>query len=357
MLEVKDLSVFKSSKIIDFSECSSVIEHLKKDKKKIGLCHGGFDLLHPGHIRHFESAKRLCDVLIVSVTADEFVTDRKGSGRPIFFDKLRAYMIANLIFIDYVVISRFKTGAEVINLLKPSFYIKGPDFINKTTPGITAEREMIKKVGGMMKYTDDLALSTTAIINYIKNKIDQKHILVIIDRDGTLIQNNDFFGKNEDWKNVISFNEEVISFLSFLKTKFKTTFIVVTNQAGVARKLFDCARVVKINNFINRILNDKGILIEDWQYCPDVDQAYAEDKKDELEFDQSFVKKISERKPSVEMVFKALKNINKKVDDFDTVWVLGDRIEDKMLAENLKSNFIDVKDKTFEQMKQEFISK
>lgn len=144
------------------------IHGLKKQGKTVGLCHGGFDLLHPGHVKHFESAKKLCDVLIVSVTSDRFVEGRKGAGRPIYPDKLRAYMIANLRMVDYVVITDFKLGVDVINALKPSLYIKGPDFTAKQTPGITAEREAIISVGGKMVYTNDPKLSTTAIIEYTR---------------------------------------------------------------------------------------------------------------------------------------------------------------------------------------------
>ena len=70
--------------------------------------------MHPGHVKHFECAKDLCDILFVSVTSDKFVMSRKGSGRPIYTDKLRAYIISGVEFIDYVVISDFKRGIEVI---------------------------------------------------------------------------------------------------------------------------------------------------------------------------------------------------------------------------------------------------
>ncbi len=168
MIAVPPGSSFSSTTIIAHRKAASLIDRLKKQGKLVGLCHGGFDLLHPGHIKHFESAKKLCDVLVVSVTSDRFVQGRKGAGRPIFPDTLRAYMIANLQMVDWVVITDFKLGVDVIHALKPSMYIKGPDFIGKQTPGITAEREAIKVVGGKMVYTDDPKLSTTEIIDYIR---------------------------------------------------------------------------------------------------------------------------------------------------------------------------------------------
>ncbi len=168
MMHIPSANIYTSGNIISLAAAASVIRRLRKEGKTVGLCHGGFDLLHPGHVKHFESAKKLCDVLVVSVTSDRFVTGRKGEGRPIFPDTLRSYMIASLRMVDYVVITDFKLGVDVINALKPSLYIKGPDFIGKQTPGITAEREAIKTVGGTMAYTDDPKLSTTEIIEYIR---------------------------------------------------------------------------------------------------------------------------------------------------------------------------------------------
>lgn len=161
--------MYTSPKIISLSRAAKKIRTLRRDGKRVGLCHGGFDLLHPGHVRHFESAKKLCDVLVVSVTSDRFVAGRKGEGRPIFPDKLRAYMIASLSVVDWVIVTDFKLGVDVINALQPSLYIKGPDFIGKQTPGITAERAAIAAVGGTIVYTKDPKLATTEIIDYIKH--------------------------------------------------------------------------------------------------------------------------------------------------------------------------------------------
>jgi len=171
MLEIKDTNIYKSSKILTFRQAISLIYKTKNEGKKVGLCHGAFDLLHPGHIKHFESAKKLCDTLIVSVTSDKFVEKRKGPGRPIFSDKLRAYSIACIEFVDFVVISDFNLGIEVIKALKPSYYIKGPDYINKDHYEINAEIDAIKSVGEDIIYTYDSKLSTTNILEYIKTKI------------------------------------------------------------------------------------------------------------------------------------------------------------------------------------------
>ena len=171
MLKINSPELYKSEKIVSYDKAIALIAGFKSKNKKVGLCHGGFDLLHPGHVRHFESAKQLCDVLFVSITSDKFVSSIKGANRPIYTDKLRGYMAASIRFVDHVVISNFKTAIEVIKLLKPDYYIKGPDYINSKIDAITAEREAVASVGGSIRYTNDPKLATTSIISYIKEKL------------------------------------------------------------------------------------------------------------------------------------------------------------------------------------------
>ncbi|MBN2052406.1 HAD-IIIA family hydrolase [Candidatus Woesearchaeota archaeon] len=354
----KDLKQFSSKKILSYSDAIKKIALLKKQGKKVGLCHGGFDLLHPGHMKHFEAAKKLCDVLFISITSDEFVTSRKGSGRPVFNENLRAYSAACVEFVDYVVISDFEKGIEVIKKLKPSYYIKGPDFINKTTPGITAEREAIKSVGGEMKYTDDPTFSTTEIIRYVKEELDRKKVLFVLDRDGTLIVNTGFLGKNKEWKKEVELKKEIIDFLIHAKTKYDTTFIVVTNQTGVARKYFDCKRVEEINKYIGELLKEKGIIVSSWQYCPDADSAYAKLKKGQIDFDYNYVKDKTKRKPHPDMVFDALKELKMDLNEFEKIIVVGDAEDDELLAGNLKPanasvKFIDSNNPTYSKLVKE----
>lgn len=171
MLNIKGIEEYKSDKILPLSNARELIAKLKSQNKKVGLCHGGFDLLHAGHVKHFESSKKMCDILFVSLTSDKFIAIRKGSGRPIYTEKLRAYMVASIEFVDFVVISDYKTGIEVIKLLKPSYYIKGPDYYNKNDQEINAERDAINSVSGEIKYTKDSKLTTTGILDYIKSNL------------------------------------------------------------------------------------------------------------------------------------------------------------------------------------------
>ncbi|MDP1722123.1 MAG: HAD-IIIA family hydrolase [Candidatus Gottesmanbacteria bacterium] len=347
MMQISSTKIYTSGKIISLAAAASVIRRLRQEGKTVGLCHGGFDLLHPGHVKHFESAKKLCDVLVVSVTSDRFVEGRKGAGRPIFPDTLRAYMIANLRMVDYVVVTDVKLGVDVINALKPSMYMKGPDFIGKQTPGITSEREAIKAVGGTMAYTDDPKLSTTEVIDYIQQKIPSKRLLVVLDRDGTLITNDDFLGRTEDWKKKITLNMPVVSFLSYMQTKYKTTKIVVSNQSGVARGYFDEKKVDEVNEAVNDLLKKQGIKIDSWQYCPDVDAEFV-GSHPEIAWKTSFVKKTTKRKPSPAMVTDALFSLGKKMTEFDKVVVLGNSDDDNGLAQSINAKWIDVRGASYE---------
>jgi len=356
MLDVDNVNEYTSKKILSFSVAQTMIDEFKQQHKKVGLCHGGYDLLHPGHIKHFESAKKLCDILIVSITSDRFVAERKGKGRPIFTENLRAYSIAALASVDYVVISDYQRATDVIMQLKPSFYIKGPDFIHKTTPGITEERQAIKNVGGDILYTRDPTMSTTKIIDYIIMSVARDEILVIIDRDGTLVEETEFLGKEKNWEQTLRLNTPVVDFLSAVQTKANVILMAVTNQAGVARGYFDCSRVEEINSYIDELLKKNHVTIHLWQYCPDVDRSYAE-KTTTIRFKKEFIKEKTKRKPCTDMVLDGLIHLKKRVDNFQRIIVVGDREEDAGLAENLGAQYIDVKGKTTEDLLAEFQKK
>ena len=89
-------------KIIQFLEVEKIIKKLKVKGKKIVHCHGVFDLLHIGHLKHFESAKKYGDILIISVTPDKFVY--KGFNRPYFNSEQRMESLASVEIIDFVVL-------------------------------------------------------------------------------------------------------------------------------------------------------------------------------------------------------------------------------------------------------------
>lgn len=154
------------SKLRTIDELLKILNELKKSGKKIVYCHGVFDLLHPGHIKHFEAAKEKGDILAVTITRDEFVN--KGPGRPIFNQNLRAESIAAFECVDFVAINDWPTAVETIKKLKPHLYVKGSDYANKeddVTGKIYDEERAIKSVGGAIYFTDEITFSSTSLIN------------------------------------------------------------------------------------------------------------------------------------------------------------------------------------------------
>ena len=122
----RNISV-SNKKIMSLVDLKKVLGDKEKNKS-IALCHGVFDLMHIGHIKYLEDAKKYGDILIVTITPDQYVN--KGPNRPVFSQNLRAEALAALQSVDYVAINEWPTAIETIDLLEPNFYVKGPDYKN-----------------------------------------------------------------------------------------------------------------------------------------------------------------------------------------------------------------------------------
>lgn len=148
-----------SDKIVQIESLSHIAQHIRSEGGKIVMAHGCFDLLHYGHIQHLKNARKLGNVLIVTITADQFV--HKGQGRPKFSHHLRAEAVAALDCVDYVAINHAETAAEAIDLVSPHVFVKGIEF-----KGIETEKEALHRCGGKMEYVSgETILSSTAILS------------------------------------------------------------------------------------------------------------------------------------------------------------------------------------------------
>lgn len=152
------------SKVKTIDELAKELEVLRKNNKVV-LCHGCFDLLHIGHLRYLQAARRQGDILVVTVSPDGFVG--KGPGRPVFHDKFRAEMLAALDCVDYVAINEWPSAVEAIKKLKPDVYAKGDEFEGlKDASGYVAEEvDAIESISGRMYFTHEITSSSSGLLN------------------------------------------------------------------------------------------------------------------------------------------------------------------------------------------------
>lgn len=154
------------NKLYQIKTLIKVLKNKKLKFQKIVYCHGVFDLLHIGHIKHLKKAKDLGDILVVSLTADKFVN--KGPGKPVFNQSLRSEALAALDCVDYVLINEAPTAVNMIKLLKPDIYCKGKDYKNfkdDITGEIRNEVKSLKRFGGKIVFTEEITFSSSRLIN------------------------------------------------------------------------------------------------------------------------------------------------------------------------------------------------
>ncbi len=157
-------------------------QKIKSEGKTIALCHGVFDLVHPGHIIHLEQAKEMADVLVVSITAAQYV--RKGPGRPYFDDETRMKFLSALECVDYVMLSEGYTVDDIIESVEPDIYVKGEEYAKEEddiTGKIGEEKALVEKHGGKIQYTSGQTYSSTKLINTAMSALPEEVRHYVID--------------------------------------------------------------------------------------------------------------------------------------------------------------------------------
>jgi len=163
-----------SQKIQTLTDLRQIISSHQSAGKKVVQCHGVFDLLHVGHIKHLQEAKALGDILIVTVTPDEFV--HKGPNRPAFPVSLRLEALAALDAVDFVAANTWESAVETIKFIKPDVYCKGPDYKeheDDITGKISEEEDAVVLVGGSIRYTSGAMFSSSNLLNEYGNVFDE----------------------------------------------------------------------------------------------------------------------------------------------------------------------------------------
>ena len=149
--------------IKSFEEISSLVERYKQNGKKVVFTNGCFDILHVGHVKYLQIAKSFGDVLIVGLNSDESVSRLKGPERPVNIAEDRAYILAALEAVDFVVPFGDDTPYELIKMIKPDVLVKGGDYEGKEVVGteFAGELKLVDFVDGK---------STTKTIQKIQGK-------------------------------------------------------------------------------------------------------------------------------------------------------------------------------------------
>jgi rfaE bifunctional protein kinase chain/domain/rfaE bifunctional protein nucleotidyltransferase chain/domain len=152
--------------------------------KKVIMCHGTFDIVHPGHIRHLMYAKEKADILIASLTCDAHIS--KANFRPFVPEQLRAMNLAALEVVDYVIIDRNPTPIENIKFIQPDYFAKGYEY-NKDGlhPKTREEVDALESYGGEIIFTPgDIVYSSSKIIEMAPPNIATEKLAILMESEG-----------------------------------------------------------------------------------------------------------------------------------------------------------------------------
>ena len=170
------------SKIIDPVDLQSRLGSFPRVDPVV-MCHGTFDLVHPGHLRHLAYAKSKGSILVVSITTDEHVT--KANMRPYVPEELRALNLAALELVDFVVVDKDPNPISLIRALQPDIFVKGYEYGTNIPPKTASEKQAVEAFGGRMLFSPgDFVLSSSAVIENDPPKIGLEKLLTLMQVEG-----------------------------------------------------------------------------------------------------------------------------------------------------------------------------
>lgn len=367
----------ENNKYINYSNLSQTIDAERKKGKKIVQCHGTFDLIHPGHIIHFEEAKSLGDILVITMTSEDHVN--KGPGRPYFNDDLRIKSIASLEFVDYVCVIPFPAAVEAIESVKPDIYCKGKEYENPDidiTGNILDDVNAVISQGGQVAYVGSVVFSSSKLINshFERHSGTTKSLIRNISNDYSFDELRNLIN-NFNSLSVLVIGDLIVDKYSTVSVQgltsknrvLSTRFVDDNLQAGGALAIFRHIREftnnVKIfslcgteswaSPFLNDYLsNDENLIVRDDDFTTITKHRFVEGLSDGKELSKLYsVNYINKDHPPQTIVDKLAKKLRSIVRDFDLVLVadfghglLTDEIRDivqqesKFLSVNCQTN-------------------
>ncbi len=151
-------------KILERTALKEKLDALRREGKKIAFTNGCFDILHVGHVRYLQEARKTADVLVLGLNSDTLVRAIKGEKRPLVTESERAEVLAGLACVDFITIFAELTPLELICFLKPDLLIKGGDWPEDQVVG----RNEIRQWGGRVTIVPEVAgKSTTNIVDRV----------------------------------------------------------------------------------------------------------------------------------------------------------------------------------------------
>jgi rfaE bifunctional protein kinase chain/domain/rfaE bifunctional protein nucleotidyltransferase chain/domain len=151
-------------KMVPLGEVAELAAAHRTEGRRIVHCHGCFDVVHPGHLRYLSFARQQGDVLVVSLTSDDFIEKEDGT-RPHVPQELRAETLAALEIVDHVVIAPHPTATPVLEVLAPDVYVKGKEYEHSSHPGFLRERQLVERLGGRVIFSSgEIVFSSTALL-------------------------------------------------------------------------------------------------------------------------------------------------------------------------------------------------
>ncbi len=162
--------IYVRDNVVSLEKLVSITRNIQTSGKTVALCHGCFDILHVGHLRHFEAAQRMADVLVVTVTPDRYVN--KGPNRPIFPEEQRVELVAGLKPVNWVATNEWGSAVETILRIKPDIYVKGQEYESsaaRVNPNFFEEERVVEEVGGKVKFTYEFTSSSTSAVERLWN--------------------------------------------------------------------------------------------------------------------------------------------------------------------------------------------
>ena len=137
--------------VLDHQELAAMLNRHKEAGRTVVFTNGCFDLLHVGHIRCLEGAKREGDILVVGLNSDSSVRGSKKKGRPLMPENERLELLSALVYIDYLTVFSDPTVDNLLQLLRPHVYAKGTDYNAENLP----ERETAQAINARMAFVGD----------------------------------------------------------------------------------------------------------------------------------------------------------------------------------------------------------